>query len=116
VPDVLAVFDFAEPSLVVPARDTTNVPSQALFMMNSSFVTAQSQALAKRLLGMTQYDYAQRITMAYMLTLSRPPTDTERTRADAYLRSETQGSPPSEKAWGTFSQTLFACAEFRYLK
>ncbi len=116
VPDVLAVFDFAEPSLVVPARDTTNVPSQALFMMNSSFVTAQSQALAKRLLSMTQYDYAQRITMAYMLTLSRPPTDAERTRADAYLRSAAEGSPPSEKAWATFSQTLFACAEFRYLK
>ena len=116
VPDVLSVFDFAEPSLVVAARDTTNVPSQALFMMNSAFVTAQSQALAKRLLGMAQYDCAQRITMAYMLTLSRPPTDAERTRADAYLRSEAQGSLPSEKAWATFSQTLFACAEFRYLK
>ena len=116
VPDVLSVFDFAEPSLVVAARDTTNVPSQALFMMNSAFVTAQSQALAKRLLGMAQYDYAQRITMAYMLTLSRPPTTAERTRADAYLRSEAQGSLPSEKAWSTFSQTLFACAEFRYLK
>lgn len=116
VPDVLSVFDFAEPSLVVAARDTTNVPSQALFMMNSAFVTAQSQALAKRLLGMAQYDCAQRITMAYMLTLSRPPTDAERTRADAYLRSEAQGSLPSEKAWATFSQALFACAEFRYLK
>ena len=116
VPDVLAVFDFAEPSLVVPARDTTNVPSQALFMMNSGFITAQSQALAKRLLGMTQYDHTQRITMAYMLTLSRPPTDAERARADKYLRSEAEGSLPSEKAWATFGQALFACAEFRYLK
>ena len=116
VPDVLAVFDFAEPSLVVPARDTTNVPSQALFMMNSGFVTAQSRALAKRLLGMTQYDYSQRITMAYMLTLSRPPTDAERARADKYLRSEAQGALPTESAWATFSQALFACAEFRYLK
>ena len=116
VPDVLAVFDFAEPSLVVPARDTTNVPSQALFMMNSAFVTEQSRALAKRLLAMTQYDYSQRITMAYMLTLSRPPTDAERARADRYLRGEAEGSLPSEKAWATFSQALFACAEFRYLK
>ena len=116
VPDVLSVFDFAEPSLVVAARDTTNVPSQALFMMNSAFVTAQSQALAKRLLGMAQYDYSQRITMAYMLTLSRPPTEAERARADAYLRSEAQEALPSEKAWATFGQTLFACAEFRYLK
>ena len=116
VPDVLSVFDFAEPSLVVAARDTTNGPSQALFMMNSAFVTAQSQALAKRLLGMAQYDYSQRITMAYMLTLSRPPTEAERARADAYLRSEAQGALPTEKAWATFGQTLFACAEFRNLK
>ena len=122
VPDVLSVFDFAEPSLVVAARDTTNVPSQALFMMNSPFVTAQSQALAKRLLGMTQYDYGQRITMAYMLTLSRPPTEAERARADKYLRSETQepvatkSTASAEKPWATFCQALFACAEFRYLK
>jgi len=123
VPDVLAVFDFAEPSLVVPARDTTNVPSQALFMMNSGFVTAQSQALAKRLLAMTQYDYSQRITMAYMLTLSRPPTEAERARADKYLSSEAEAlvaekgnAAAPEKAWATFCQALFACAEFRYLK
>ncbi len=124
VPDVLSVFDFAEPSLVVAARDTTNVPSQALFMMNSPFVTAQSQALAKRLLGMTQYDYGQRIAMAYMLTLARPPTEAERSRADKYLHSEAQEpvaaknstTAAPEKAWATFCQALFACAEFRYLK
>ena len=92
--------------------------------MNSAFVTAQSQALAKRLLSMTQYDYGQRITMAYMLTLARPPTEAERTRADKYLRSEAQEPPAAktstaaapEKAWATFCQALFACAEFRYLK
>jgi cytochrome c553 len=125
VPDVLAVFDFAEPSLVVAARETTNVPSQALFMMNSPFVTAQSRALAKRLLAMTQYEHGQRIIMAYMLTLSRPPTPAESARTGQYLtafapRTDSADSAASaasaETAWATFCQALFACAEFRYLK
>jgi cytochrome c553 len=125
VPEMLGIFDFAEPSLVVAARETTNVPSQSLFMMNSAFVLENSRALAKRLLAMSQYDYSQRITMAYMLTLSRPPSEAERARADKFLRSEAQGLIPAkngkaqeagEIAWATFCQALFACAEFRYLK
>jgi hypothetical protein len=125
VPDVLGIFDFAEPSLVVANRDVTNVPSQALFLLNSQFVLAQSQALAKRLLAAKNLDYKQRINAAYMLTLARPPTTAEWSRADNYLRKEARGLIPakgnnipaaSETSWATFCQALFACAEFRYVK
>jgi hypothetical protein len=124
VPDALEVFDFAEPSLVVAARDVTNVPAQALFLMNDSFVLAQAKAMAKRVLTAPLSD-PQRITLAYQLTLSRPPTDSERARADEYLRSEVSQLIPvkngavseaGETPWATFCQALFACAEFRYLK
>ena len=124
VPEALEVFDFAEPSLVVAARDVTNVPSQALFLMNDPFVMQQAKAMAKRLLA-TSLDYPQRIALAYQLTLSRQPTAAERTRADQYLRSEAtqlipiksgQVADASETSWATFCQALFACAEFRYLK
>ena len=43
----LAVFDMANPDLVSGARPATTVPTQALFMLNSQFVKAQSDALAK---------------------------------------------------------------------
>ena len=124
VPDALAIFDFAEPSLVVASREVTNVPSQALYLMNNAFVIQQSQAMAKRILA-TPLDYPQRIALAYQLTLSRPPTEAERARADAYLRAEAKGLIPaksgsipaaSETSWATFCQALFACAEFRYLR
>ena len=49
VPSCLEVFDFAEPSLVVANRDATNVPSQALYLMNNSFVIEQAKALAHRI-------------------------------------------------------------------
>ncbi len=124
VPEVLDAFDFAEPSLVVAARDVTNVPSQALFLMNNSFVREQAAACAKRILA-TPLDYPQRIRLAYTLTLNRPPTDAEVARANQYLVGEARALIPvkngsrevaSETSWATFCQALFACAEFRYLR
>lgn len=124
VPDALGIFDFAEPSLVVASREVTNVPSQALYLMNNAFVIEQSRAMAKRILA-TPVDYSKRIALAYQLALSRPPTEAERMRADNYLRTEARGLIPAKSgsipeasitSWSTFCQALFACAEFRYLK
>src|SRR5262249_60300778 len=49
LPDALELFDFAEPSLVTGQRETTNVPLQALYLMNSPFVGKRAAALADRL-------------------------------------------------------------------
>ena len=123
VPDVLSVFDFAEPTLVVAARETTNVPSQALFMMNNDFVREQANAMAKRILS-TKADYPTRLNYAYHLALGRPSTAAERQRADQYLLNEAKALIPLKKgnkdaaaqlAWATFCQALFASAEFRYV-
>ncbi len=123
VPDVLEVFDFAEPSLVVASRDTTNVPSQALFMMNNDFVREQANAMAKRILS-TKADHPTRLNYAYHLALGRPSTAAERARADQYLNHELQAlialkkgdkDAAAQLAWSTFCQALFASAEFRYL-
>jgi hypothetical protein len=120
VPEALDVFDFAEPSLVVPTRDVTNVPGQALYLLNNDFVRTQASALAKRVLETPEP--GQRITLAYQLTLSRPPTEAERARAEAFLADESLHAKHGLKGdanllpWSTFCQALFASAEFRYLK
>jgi hypothetical protein len=124
VPDVLDTFDFAEPSLVVAARDVTNVPAQALFLLNNTFVREQSAAMAERILA-TPLAHPQRITLAYELALGRRPTNSEQQRAEAYLLAEARGLIPikagrkddaAELSWSTFCQALLASAEFRYLK
>ncbi|MEA3212811.1 MAG: hypothetical protein QOE70_5868 [Chthoniobacter sp.] len=124
VPDALEIFDFAEPSLVVAARDVTNVPSQALYLMNSDFVRAQADAMAARILA-APLDYSQRIALAYELALGRKPSEAERARTDQYLLDEGRALIPvksgnsqeaAQLSWATFCQALFACAEFRYLK
>src|ERR1700736_6290380 len=48
IPGMLAAFDFASPDQHVPVRYTTTVPQQALFLLNSAFMTEQSAYLANR--------------------------------------------------------------------
>jgi len=48
LPSVLRVFDFANPELHSPRRYRTNVPQQALFLMNSKFTIERAKALSLR--------------------------------------------------------------------
>jgi len=114
VPEVLKAFDFAEPSIIVGRREITTVPTQALFLLNSEFVTDQSKALATRVLKMDS-DKA-RVDLAFQLTFARPATSEEQSRTHALLAEcNTEGKDAELKAWTTVCQALLASAEFRYL-
>ena len=136
LPDALDAFDFAENSLVAGKRETTNVPSQALYLLNSPTVTAQAQKLADRVLaaypagpnGGVAANLDQRVAHAYWLTLSRAPDAAERQAASAFLLKFPANSVKGESstpalrdaadvkaAWTSFCRALFASAEFRYL-
>jgi Protein of unknown function (DUF1553)/Protein of unknown function (DUF1549)/Planctomycete cytochrome C len=109
----LALFDFADPSLVTGERATTTGPAQALYFMNGPFAIRQAEGLAERLRAVEGGD-ARRVERAYRLAFARPPTDEERDRALAFLRAfAALKSVPD--AWSAFCQALFAGAEFRYL-
>jgi hypothetical protein len=122
LPPMLDVFDMADNSQVTGARETTTVAPQALFMMNDQFVLGQSQALAQRI-GRERVADPARVDRAYMLTLGRTPTDSERGRALKYIRdfARDEQSDPKKRsraeqdAWSSICQALFASAEFRYL-
>jgi Protein of unknown function (DUF1549)/Protein of unknown function (DUF1553) len=113
----LALFDFADPSLVTGARATTTGPGQSLYFMNSPFVARQAEALAGRLRAV-EGDDSRRIDLAYRLAFGRPSTGAERDRALAFLRNfaaRARGDDPAREAWSAFCQSLFCNAEFRYL-
>jgi hypothetical protein len=126
VPDVLTVFDMADPNLIVGKRDVTTVPTQALFLMNNPFVLKQSEEMAKRLLGQSGLDAAGRINLGYRIALGRLPTDHERSDllqyVDDYRKSLATGNKNGNSqgaaqlaAWTSFCQLLFQSAEFRYV-
>ena len=120
VPEMLQVFDAADPSLVIAKRDVTNVATQALFLMNSGFVLKQSEQMAKRVLG-HKGDERARIELAYRLALGRLPTDRERASVASYLTDYRKAVEAVDSrnanlaAWASFCQTLFASGEFRYV-
>ncbi len=86
IPATLEAFDPVEQSLVTGRRDATTVPTQALYLLNSSFVRRQSLALADRLLNREAPSDTERIKTAYLLTLDRKPERKEISRAENYLR------------------------------
>jgi cytochrome c553 len=122
VPEALAVFDMADPSLIVGKREVTTVATQALFLMNSPFVGKQSEMLARRLSNERGLREPARIDLAYRLALGRSPSPAETARVEKYLKeyrlalaAEGENEPGRLAAWSSVCQALFASAEFRYL-
>jgi hypothetical protein len=109
--EILAVFDFADPNLVVGSRTTSSVPTQALFLMNSPFVRAQAAAAAQRLLAEKHLNDAVRIRQAYRRTLGRNPTAREREIILTFLANEKNPA----QAWPQIIHGLYASLDFRFL-
>lgn len=79
----LTVFDAPVPSSTKGRRDSTNVPAQSLTMMNDSFVTNAALDLARNTPGDTE---EEKISNMFRLTLGRRATETEKLRAESYLK------------------------------
>ncbi|MCU1261551.1 MAG: Planctomycete cytochrome [Bryobacterales bacterium] len=84
-PSALAAFDPVTQTLVTGQRESTTVPTQALFLLNSTFVRRQSLSLAEQLLSQTRLNDAARIRQAYRLTLGRAPNRLEIERARKFV-------------------------------
>ncbi len=76
VPEMLEIFDFAEPSFVTGRRDATNVPTQALFLMNSDEMQRVSDAFARRAIEAGEKE-VDRVKAAFTLAFGRAPSSTE---------------------------------------
>lgn len=123
VPEFLTVFDFPDASLVSGDRDTTNVPSQSLFLMNNPQVQAAADAFAQRIAGF-QGEPQERLSYAYQLAFGREPTPQEKQAiSNFWMRFPQEAAKnkavPKDKLSGValsaFCQGLLASAEFRHL-
>jgi hypothetical protein len=116
LPDALELFDFAEPSLVTGEREVTNVPVQALYLMNGPWVQARATALAQRVRREAATP-AEQIRRAFILCFNRPPDSSEVKLAEKYFEAARAqaagGTADQEKLWAGYCQALLASAEFR---
>lgn len=157
-PPSLAAFDPVTQTLVTGQRDSTTVPTQALFMLNSSFVRQQSQALADRVLAEKTglgNGTKKRLDLVYQLVLCRQPTREEEQRdlkflatyQSLYAKTPHLPTPPAavkevaradqddvihiegpvaedpvnlkdppEAAWAALTQSMYASAEFVFIR
>lgn len=115
----LQIFDAPEAAQSMGERPTTTVASQALAMMNSPFVRQRAEKLAQRVRPKTIDALPQSIDEAYLLTLSRRPTATERERILGFLHKQqvTSGVAPTgmDQALTDFCQILMCSNEFVYV-
>jgi hypothetical protein len=100
--------------MVTGSRETTNVPTQSLYLMNSPWVQARSDAMAERLLREAADDDS-RIGRAFVLCFGRHPDSTEVLRAREYLEQERVAADSEKVVLARFSQALLSTAEFRNL-
>ncbi len=97
IPGFLSNFDFASPDTHVPLRSATTVPQQALFLINSAFVTDQARALA----ASTSGDVGARIQAMYRSAYQRDATPQELALGLRFIASAPPEAPePAEtSAW-----------------
>ncbi|MEX0819397.1 MAG: DUF1553 domain-containing protein [Pirellulaceae bacterium] len=119
LPVSLTVFDFADPDLVVGKRPVTNVPAQALLLMNSPFVMNCAEQTAKQLLAIGTQTPEELVARTYQATLSREPTTSEVARAIDFLNlaggTADKAGDSATKRLTQLVHVLFASTEFRML-
>ena len=86
IPALVQTFDFANSDTSTPRRNQTTVPQQALFALNSPFMLARADALAKRVAGIEPKQRAPRL---YAQVYGREPTPTEQEECDRFLTTGT---------------------------
>ena len=125
IPEMLTLFDFPDASLVTGDRDSTNVPSQSLFLMNSPQVLSVADAFAKRLASYEGSE-EERFVYSFQLAYGRNPTPAEgqavRQFFAEFIKKQTKGNASETvhkqaqtAALSAYCQSLLASAEFRYL-
>ncbi|GAA4466066.1 DUF1553 domain-containing protein [Novipirellula rosea] len=110
VPALVTALDAADPDLLVGKRPTTNVPGQALVLINSPEIKQWSEATAKRICS-DHSDFSLRIEAAYRCCFQRMPTAEDRELATDFFA----GQQNSTLRWHAFIAAMFAATEFRLL-
>ena len=122
LPGFLVAFDLPVPFQAMGRRTVTNVPAQALTLMNDPFVAEQARLWARKTLAEAALSPAQRIDRMYREAFARQPDDAERVASLAFLAEQAarQGidfasNPDSEAVWADFAHALIISKEFIFV-
>ncbi len=112
-PEFLVGFNLPDLKLPTGRRDVTNVPSQALIMLNDPFVNAMAKHWAGELMKAKAANAEERIRSMFVRVFGRQPRESEFPRWVSAL-SDFGGDSPD--AWERLAHAFFNTKEFIYYR
>jgi len=120
---MLLAFDAPVPFSTMGRRNVSNVPAQALALLNDPLVHSQARLWASRELAAPGRTPRERIDDLYMTAFGRPSTDEEFRASLAFLASQAQtrqtGAPTSDDptllAWSDLCHVLINVKDFIFI-
>jgi hypothetical protein len=117
LPTLLNLYDFGDATTVNGKRALTNVAPQALFMMNSEFVTERARNVTKALLDNKNLGDRDRLQQMFLKALDRLPEADETDAAFTYMNHFKEKYHTDDlAAWQSFFHILLTSNEFIYLE
>jgi hypothetical protein len=116
---LMLAFDTPIPSSTVGRRNVSNVPAQALILMNDPLIVEQSRSWAQKLLA-RDLSRKRRMVRMYQEAFGREPTSDEVQEASAFLTMqvkeyEASGMAAEERAWADLAHVLINAKEFVFI-
>jgi len=122
LPSFLVAFDLPVPFQAMGRRNVTNVPAQALVMMNDPFVADQARRWARTALADATLPPEARIAAMYRAAFARAPEPAETAAALEFLAAQAEArgddfsqDPLQEPAWADLAHALFNAKEFVFV-
>jgi len=115
LPPFLLAFDYPTPFTTIGRRSVSNVPAQALSLLNNPFVAEQAEYFAQRILAMPMSQASERIAAMYELAFARAPSEEELSAAEQFLQAR-QAQHSEQAALAELAHVLFNVKEFVFIQ
>jgi hypothetical protein len=119
---LMLAFDTPIPFSTVGRRNVSNVPAQALILMNDPFVAEQSRLWAGQLLADKSASPQEHIRRMYLAAFSREPAAAETAASLSFLiqqggeyRLTGDKAKTDERVWADLGHVLFNVKEFVFV-
>lgn len=114
---MMLAFDTPNPFSTVGRRTVSNVPAQALILMNDPFVIEQARHWADRILSDSNTTTEQRIDRLYLTAFARHPLPVELSDVRSFLSVAAQDATENRQdAWRSLCHVMFNVKEFIFVE
>ena len=119
---MMLAFDMPIPFNTMGKRAISNVPAQALILMNDPFVVEQAKIWAGKMLADKALSPDKRIEKMYMAAFARIPTETEKKAGLEFMAQQAKElnidaahAGDDLRLWADYAHVLMNCKEFIFV-